>query len=596
MPGRGATLVAALAGQLSAAVVGALSWQVLPLAAAALVGITRFAGRVPSHRAALLRHAGSAAALLCTLAVLATSPPLDDPTALKPTLGLLLLGAQLGQAAHWQAARDLRAGLGCALGLLVLAASYAPDVLVGAPLVLGWAAAVVALVRPHARRVVAPTAVAVVLGLVAFLLVPVPLSPSLRSRLASSALPASRTSTGLAAFTGDALDLRQRGALATDPVISVPADSPGLWRSAVFDRYDGRRWTRPRGFAFASTDLVIRTAKQLPGPTRTDRVEARGRTDGTVWSPGVVQRVRDAGTGSGTENVDGDLVLFGGTGGYTVTSGTDTREPEERFSLLPFSLPRRVVDLAAEVAGDPSDRVGAAERIAAHLRQRATYRIDSPVPERGEDAVDRFLFVDRTGFCEQFASAEVVLLRSLGIPARLVTGLAYGVPEGGRRLYRVADLHAWAEYWVPGTGWVSVDPTAGAPLAAGTTAVGVRQRLAAATSSALRALTHGPGGKAGLAGLLLLTTAVAVATAGRRLPHPRTAGGAAVARGGPALQAFLRWDARQGARGRAPAESLRELAGRSDAEVARALEVVERECYAARAPDAAGAVEVLDRY
>ena len=596
MPGRRATLVAGLAGQLSAAVVGALDWVLLPVATVLLVVLTEVAGRVPAARAGLVRHAGSGFALVAVALVLASSPPLGDATALKPTLGLLLVGAQLGQALHWQAARDLRAGLGCALGLLVLSASYAPDVLVGAPLLVGWAAAVVALARPHTHRVVATTAVAVVLGLVAFLLVPVPLSPGLRSRLAGASPPPLRTTAGLTAFTGDTLDLRQRGALPTQPVISVPADSPVLWRSAVFERYDGRRWTRRPGSALVATGPVVRGSRLLGPADRVDRVEARGRTDGTVWAPGRVHEVRDAGTRRGTESADGDLVLVGGPGSYTVASGVDRAEPDGRFSALPYGLPRRVIDLAAEVGGDPADRVATAERIAAHLRERATYRVDSPVPARGEDAVDRFLFVDRTGFCEQFASAEVLLLRALGIPARLVTGLAYGVPEGERRLFRVADAHAWAEYWVPGSGWVSVDPTAGAPLAAGSTGLGVRERLARAVTSGLRSLTHGPGGKAGLAALLLLVSAVAVATAGRRLPQRRTAGGAALPQGGPALQAFLRWDLRQGARRRRPAESLRELAARSDAEVARALAVVELECYAARAPDPSAAVDVLDRY
>ncbi|MCU1587573.1 MAG: transglutaminase domain protein, partial [Frankiales bacterium] len=231
-----------------------------------------------------------------------------------------------------------------------------------------------------------------------------------------------------------------------------------------------------------------------------------------------------------------------------------------------------------------------------YLRTNLTYTLDSPVPLPGQDAVDRFLFVDRTGFCEQFASAEVVMLRTLGIPARLVTGLAYGVVDHGQRLFRVSDLHAWAELWVPGVGWVSSDPTAGVSLATGSNQDTARQRISAAMRRWLRALTQLPGGKPVLALVLIAIVALGNLTLTRRARRVRAAQGALPA--GPALQAFLRLDARLGEERRREAESLRELAHRLDPGLRDALNVVERECYAPVQPrpgEVSAAVAVLDR-
>jgi len=84
------------------------------------------------------------------------------------------------------------------------------------------------------------------------------------------------------------------------------------------------------------------------------------------------------------------------------------------------------------------------------------------------DAVDEFLFVRRQGFCEHIASAMAVLLRSVGIPTRLVTGFGPGErnPFTGYYDVRQSDAHAWVEVLYPGVGWVQYDPTFGVPSAA----------------------------------------------------------------------------------------------------------------------------------
>jgi len=83
-------------------------------------------------------------------------------------------------------------------------------------------------------------------------------------------------------------------------------------------------------------------------------------------------------------------------------------------------------------------------------------------PLLGENPMDEFLFSSRRGFCEHYAAAFVMLMRSAGIPARVVTGYQGGEynPVGDYWLIRQADAHAWAEIWLPDKGWARVDPTA----------------------------------------------------------------------------------------------------------------------------------------
>jgi hypothetical protein len=98
-----------------------------------------------------------------------------------------------------------------------------------------------------------------------------------------------------------------------------------------------------------------------------------------------------------------------------------------------------------------------------HLRKTYPYDL-SIAPQREEmDAVEFFLFEQRRGYCEQFASSLAVMARSLGIPARVATGYAPGEynPFTGLHEVRASDAHAWVEVYFPGHGWSAFDPTPG---------------------------------------------------------------------------------------------------------------------------------------
>jgi hypothetical protein len=128
---------------------------------------------------------------------------------------------------------------------------------------------------------------------------------------------------------------------------------------------------------------------------------------------------------------------------------------------LPPGFNPRTLALAARWREDERADQHLVERALTMFREQP-FRYTLQPPRLGRDSVDDFLFETRSGFCEHYAGAFVVLMRALDIPARVVTGY-----QGGERnpvddwwLVRQADAHAWVEVWLSDRGWVRVDPTA----------------------------------------------------------------------------------------------------------------------------------------
>lgn len=139
---------------------------------------------------------------------------------------------------------------------------------------------------------------------------------------------------------------------------------------------------------------------------------------------------------------------------------------EEPYLQLPENLPVSIRDLAEEITGGLETPYDRAEAITSWLRRNIDYtRVTDPPPE-GEDPLEWFLFDYRTGFCNYYASAEVILLRSVGIPARMAAGYARGTYDAITGVYRVfgADAHTWPEVYFPGIGWVEFEPTVSQPV------------------------------------------------------------------------------------------------------------------------------------
>lgn len=155
-----------------------------------------------------------------------------------------------------------------------------------------------------------------------------------------------------------------------------------------------------------------------------------------------------------------------------VNSFRSSREGFEflfRYTQLPENLPRRVTDLAAEITAPYDNWYDKAKAIEQYLKgPEFTYdTADVPFPDVDEDYVDQFLFESKTGYCDNFSTAMVVLLRSVGIPARWVKGYSSGelvdTEEGGIGVYELKNSHAhsWPEVYFPEVGWVPFEPTKG---------------------------------------------------------------------------------------------------------------------------------------
>ncbi len=128
--------------------------------------------------------------------------------------------------------------------------------------------------------------------------------------------------------------------------------------------------------------------------------------------------------------------------------------------LPPEASPRARALVAQWRAQGGSDRDVVSRALDFFREQPFTYTLEPPKLEA--DPVDQFLFETRSGFCEHYASAFTFLMRAAGIPARVVTGYLGGEvnPVDGYVVVRQSDAHAWSEVWLPGEGWVRVDPTA----------------------------------------------------------------------------------------------------------------------------------------
>lgn len=296
--------------------------------------------------------------------------------------------------------------------------------------------------------------------------------------------------TGIGGYPGfsPTMDISLRGDLGDAVVLRVRSPYQDFWRGQTFTEFDGRSWhvdertgLRTEGPDHAisptngdvpsvSDDTLIQTfyaEVDLPNivfaATRVERVLLEAplfaRPDGAlramvVLPAGSAYTVVSRRTDTTAEGLraDGDISLI---------------QSPPQFVELPPSITERTRALAAELAAGADNTYDVIRAIQAWLAANVGYDLDAPVPPAGADAVDHFLFESRLGFCEQIATATAMLLRSLGIPARVATGYVPSERDevAGVWVSRASDAHAWVEVRFPTFGWVAFDPTATVPLA-----------------------------------------------------------------------------------------------------------------------------------
>jgi transglutaminase-like putative cysteine protease len=139
----------------------------------------------------------------------------------------------------------------------------------------------------------------------------------------------------------------------------------------------------------------------------------------------------------------------------------------DHYLQLPQGLSPQITGLARSITTVAETPYEKATAITDYLRTSITYSETVETPPDGIDPLVWFLFNSRAGFCNYYATAEVLLLRSAGVPARMVVGFAQGEYEPPDK-YTILekDAHAWPEVYFPGIGWVEFEPTSGQPALA----------------------------------------------------------------------------------------------------------------------------------
>jgi transglutaminase-like putative cysteine protease len=131
-----------------------------------------------------------------------------------------------------------------------------------------------------------------------------------------------------------------------------------------------------------------------------------------------------------------------------------------RYLQLPDDVPERIRQLAEEWTKGATGALDKARAVESHLR--AGYRYDLASPSgKHDNPLDHFLFESKRGHCEFYSTAMAVMLRTIGVPTRNVTGFGGGSYNRFGRFYSVrqGDAHSWVEVFIEDYGWLTFDPT-----------------------------------------------------------------------------------------------------------------------------------------
>ncbi|MBN1219596.1 MAG: transglutaminase family protein [Anaerolineae bacterium] len=288
------------------------------------------------------------------------------------------------------------------------------------------------------------------------------------------------------------LDLRYRGGLSNAIVMYVRSPSRSYWRSHSYDNYTGVSWTQSDKslrdvYPGAGVHFVLLAPLGGPVSGRQTGQEQRIVQSFTIareqpnlvfaaYRPMEIFILADQ---ISVDSGDGlrlpDSLKPGFT--YSVISYRPEFDPEQlrrasthypteiarRYLQLPGNISLRVRNLAGRLTAAYPNNYDKVMALNHHLLSEYAYNYFPPPHPPGAEVVDTFLFEDKQGVCEQYVTALVVMARTLGIPARLVTGYGAGTYNPITNYYevRLSHAHSWAEVYFPGHGWVPFDPTPG---------------------------------------------------------------------------------------------------------------------------------------
>ncbi|GAB4485443.1 MAG: DUF3488 and transglutaminase-like domain-containing protein [Thermodesulfovibrionales bacterium] len=270
----------------------------------------------------------------------------------------------------------------------------------------------------------------------------------------------------------DRVDLGSFGEVKLDPTVVMrvvmqdQAGMPLYWRGLTMDAFDGVSW-RSTG-----TDRmrVSKTAEEFlfspyaAGEAVEQRIFLEPLDSDVLFGLPRIAAIRA--DSNSLIVAAGMSVVMPGKGArrvsYTVlsdTGGAYPGSPEDRYLQMPSGT-GRIADLASRIAAGAATDRDRCRLIEDHLRRSYRYSLETQPPPPGTSAIDDFLFRSRQGYCEHYATAMVLMLRSLRIPARIVNGFYGGERNefGDYLLVRQSNAHSWVEALVNGS-WIRFDPT-----------------------------------------------------------------------------------------------------------------------------------------
>lgn len=254
----------------------------------------------------------------------------------------------------------------------------------------------------------------------------------------------------------------------TEPVFRVtfnagiPAQDKLYWRGPVLTDFDGKVWSRRSKHFNDNLPTVAPGAQPIHY-----RVTVESQQNNkwlfpldmpTNFDAGIVVN-RDGETKSKDWIRKTSIYDFSSALEYTLNEVSNNRDLIDALVLPRGSLrTKRLAKDLFESTGRNKEKF-VDDVMNRFNTEPYSYTLD-PMP-LSSDYVDSFLFDTREGFCEHYSSSFVVMMRSVGIPARVVTGYQGGEfnSQANYMLVRQSDAHAWAEVWLEGQGWIRKDPT-----------------------------------------------------------------------------------------------------------------------------------------
>lgn len=365
--------------------------------------------------------------------------------------------------------------------------------------------------RPMTRDVATNGWAVLVAALVLFLILPrgtggylrqlpmsnmVTLPFQVNPRIQNPAYPAGTPSSGRRevnpfAYYGfsETLDLNFRGRLSDNIALKIRSNRSEYWRGMAYDIYDGSQWSMS-----APDDVKNMTVATLPFNLPSDTLSGGGGTQvRTLYVESDQSNLILLPPNSRQLYFPANLIFRDRYGGYRspmmlekglyysivaesvnwnerILESAEDLNPSLKAKLanyleVPTGLPARVRALAAERTDGLVSPYHRVQAIKGYLLKNFPYDLDVPEFPPGVDTIDYFLFEAKRGYCEHFATALTVMARSVGVPARLVTGYLPGRynPFTGFWDVRTSDAHAWTEVFIAGVGWVPFDATPGSP-------------------------------------------------------------------------------------------------------------------------------------